>query len=88
MADVAESLVLYEYDGCPFCYRVRRFLGDVGMHIPGRDILRDPAARRELMEGGGRSTVPCLRIERGQEVRWLYESLDIIDYLQSRRQAC
>jgi len=28
--------------------------------------------------------VPCLRIERGEEVEWMFESMDIIRYLASR----
>jgi hypothetical protein len=28
--------------------------------------------------------VPCLRIERDGKVRWLYESLDIIEYLREQ----
>lgn len=84
VADPIESYVLYQYESCPFCYRVRRFLDHAGIQVESRDILRDPDARRALAEGGGRATVPCLRIERDGTVRWLYESLDIIDYLGRR----
>jgi len=77
-----EQYTLYQYDSCPFCHRVRRFIADQGIPVAMRDTLRDPQARRELIDGGGRSMVPCLRIERDGEVRWLYESLDIIDYLR------
>jgi glutathione S-transferase len=77
-----ERYVLYQYESCGFCHRVRQFLAEAGIEMEMRDTLRDPEARRELMEGGGRSTVPCLRIERDGEVRWLYESRDIIDYLR------
>ncbi len=84
IADAAESYVLYQYESCPFCYRVRRFLEHNGLQIETRDILRNPDARRALIEGGGRATVPCLRIERNGSERWLYESLDIIDYLSRR----
>ena len=66
---------------------MRQFLTEAAIDIPLRDILRDGEARRELIEGGGRATVPCLRIERDGEVRWLYESLDIIDYLRRREAA-
>ena len=83
-ADVAEEYLLYQYESCPFCYRVRRFLDDAGIRIETRDVLRDPEARRELLTGGGRATVPCLRIDRAGETRWMYESLDIIDYLRRR----
>lgn len=79
-----ESYVLYQYRGCPFCTRVRRFLNGRSVELPERDILRDPAAFRELLAGGGRSTVPCLRIESESGTRWMYESADIIDYLGSR----
>ncbi|MDZ7669750.1 MAG: glutaredoxin [Gammaproteobacteria bacterium] len=81
---MAETYTLYHYASCPFCARVRQFLDQAGIELPMRDILRDPAARRELIDGGGRATVPCLRIERDGTVRWLYESLDIIDYLKRR----
>ena len=81
---MTESYQLFQYDSCPFCYRVSQYLAGAGLDIPLRDILRDPSARNELMAGGGRTTVPCLRIERGGEVEWLYESRDIIDYFESR----
>lgn len=84
---MSESYQLFQYDSCPFCYRVRLFLADIGIDIPLRDTLRDPAARRELLEGGGRAMVPCLRIERDGEVQWLYESMDIISYLRAREPA-
>lgn len=79
---MAEQYTLYQYDSCPYCHRVRRFIAEHRIPVAMRDTLRDPQARRELMEGGGRSMVPCLRIERDGEVSWLYESLDIIDYLR------
>jgi len=79
-----ETYQLYQYDSCPFCYRVREFLRQAHIEMPMRDTLRDPLARRELVEGGGSGMVPCLRIEREGEVSWLYESLDIIDYLRQR----
>lgn len=79
-----ETYQLFQYDSCPFCYRVREFLREAGIEIPMRDTLQDAQARRELMEGGGSGMVPCLRIDRDGAVSWLYESLDIIDYLRQR----
>lgn len=39
----------------------------------------------DLITGGGKSQVPCLRIETGSgDVRWLYESIDIVRYLKTR----
>ena len=83
-AGMFEHYVLYQYPSCPFCQRVRSFLNQAGISIEMRDTLRDPEARRELVEGGGRATVPCLRIERNGDVRWMYESRDIIEYLKRR----
>ena len=78
--------VLYQYDTCPFCARVRYFLEAEGIDIPMKDTMRDPVAFRELLTGGGRATVPCLRIEDDAGgVRWLYESNDIVEYLAERR---
>jgi glutathione S-transferase len=82
-----ERHVLYQYESCPFCRRVLQFLAETRIRVEMRDILRDPEARRELVEGGGRATVPCLRIERDGEVHWLYESRDIIDYLRRQHAA-
>lgn len=80
----AEQYVLYQYATCPYCQRVLRFLAEAEVDLPLKDTLRDPAARRELIQGGGDSQVPCLRIERDGQVSWLYESLDIIAYLRQR----
>lgn len=85
---VTENYVLYHYDGCPFCDRVQRYLAKRGIVMPQRDILADPVARRELIAGGGRPTVPCLKITSADgAARWMYESLEIIDYLESRQAA-
>lgn len=77
-----EQYVLYQYAGCPFCHRVRAFLDRAGIEMPMRDTMRDINAFRELLAGGGRATVPCLRITGANgQTTWLYESNDIIEYL-------
>lgn len=77
------GLTLYHFPACPYCRRVQRALGKLGVEIEQRDILADPDNAAELMRGGGKRQVPCLRIEHGgQDDEWLYESADIIDYLQ------
>ena len=78
---MSESYVLFQYAGCPFCARVDRFLREFDIDIEYRDTLRDREAHAELVAGGGSSTVPCLRISSESGVRWLYESLDIMQYL-------
>ena len=80
--NTGEHHVLYQDPTCPFCTRVLRFLAASGIELPLRNTLQDAIAFRELLGGGGRATVPCLRIETEDgEVRWLYESADIIEYL-------
>ena len=79
-----ESYQLYKTDLCGFCYRVRDFAGQNGISLTLRDTMTDMEAFKELLQGGGKSTVPCLRIERGDEVSWMYESADIVDYLSSQ----
>lgn len=84
---MSEQYQLYKTDTCGFCFRVRAYAEQLGMDLPLRDINSDPQAFRELLQGGGRSMVPCLRIERaseaGAEVEWMYESMDIMRYLGS-----
>ena len=74
---------LYQDPTCPFCQRVLGYLSQRGKEIPQKDTLGDFDAFRELIKGGGRATVPCLRIEaENGEVTWMYESSDIIAYLE------
>ncbi|MCK0746012.1 glutaredoxin family protein [Chromohalobacter nigrandesensis] len=80
----AQYLALYHFEGCPFCTRVRRVLQRLNVELALHDINRDPEARQALITGGGKKTVPCLRIERDGAITWLYESRDIIDYLEKR----
>ena len=79
-----EALTLYQFRGCPFCIKVRRTLKRLSLPMQLKDAMNDPEARNELDIGGGRVKVPCLRIEEGNGVRWMYESNDIIAYLEQR----
>jgi glutaredoxin len=79
------ALTLYQYKACPFCVKVRRNMKRQSLPIETRDAKRNHSAREELLEGGGRLKVPCLKIEDSQgDVRWMYESKDIIGYLDER----
>ena len=78
------DLALYHYDSCMFCARVRKAIATLNLKIELRDVMRDAKHRRDLEQGGGRSTVPCLRIGRGEDAKWMYESADIIAYLAKR----
>ena len=83
---MSANYTLYQYESCPFCYRVRLFLDEAGITLPLKDTMMDQGAFVELIRGGGSRTVPCLRIEDSSgDVRWLYESLDIIKFLKERK---
>jgi len=80
-----KTLQLYQFRTCPFCIKVRRELNRLSLNIASRDAQHEPSARAELQQGGGKITVPCLRIERHNgEAQWLYESDDIIAWLRER----
>jgi glutathione S-transferase len=52
--------------------------------MPLKDILFHPDNNADLIAGGGKGQVPCLRIEsENGNVKWMYESIDIIRYLNS-----
>jgi glutaredoxin len=79
------DLVLYEFRTCPFCIKVRQEMRRLSLAIERRDAQHDGPHRDELVAGGGRAMVPCLKIaEANGEVRWLYESGAIIAYLRGR----
>jgi len=81
---VEESYQLFKTDLCGFCYRVRRWMEENGVDVPLRDINYDREAFQELLKSSGRTTVPCLRIERDGGVEWMFESADIMRYLGQR----
>lgn len=78
------GLALYQFKACPFCVKVRRECKRLGINLPLQDAKRDLRVRNELLEQGGKIKVPCLRIEQDNQVRWLYESSDIVSFLQQR----
>lgn len=78
----AQSLSLYQFEACPFCVKVRRAMKRQSVNFELRDAKNNETHRAELEQGGGRVKVPCLRIEKQGEVEWLYESSDIVQYLE------
>ncbi len=76
-----QQLALYQFDACPFCVKVRRTMKRNSLNIELRNAKTEPH-RQTLLDGGGRVKVPCLRIEKEGEVTWMYESNDIIQYLE------
>lgn len=78
------NFALYHYESCWFCGKVRRSIEALGLNIELRNIQTDENNYRELITRGGRSTVPCLRIDSPSGEQWMYESADIIAFLNSK----
>ncbi|OED36040.1 hypothetical protein AB834_03395 [PVC group bacterium (ex Bugula neritina AB1)] len=80
---LTQNLTLYEFRACPFCVKVRRKIRYLQLNIQTKDAKRDPIARQELSDNGGKIKVPCLRISKDDpQDTWMYESSDIIRYLE------
>ena len=78
-----KRLTLYHFETCPYCLRVRRAIRKLQLQIELRDLHKNPDWRDELSVGGGKRTVPCLRIKSPTtDIRWMYESADIVAYLK------
>ena len=78
-----KNLSLYQFNSCPFCIKVRRQVKRQSLNIPLLDAQHNQQNREELLKGGGKITVPCLKLVSDTgEVSWMYESSDIIQYLQ------
>mgnify|MGYP000054682380 FL=1 len=75
---MAHNLVLYHYDGCGPCRRVKDTLRELSLDIEWRDIHRSEEALNELLTIGKLQQVPCLFIDG----KPLYESADIIRWLR------
>ena len=80
----AAALSLYQFQACPFCVKTRRAMHRLNVRVTLHDAKNDPQAREQLLAGGGKIKVPCLRIEDADGTRWMYESSEIIAYLDQR----
>ena len=81
---LANTLTLYDLNSCPYSAKVRRHLKHLNVAITVKNLKRCHVYANELIAGGGRAQVPCLRIETAQGSRWLYESKDILAYLDKK----
>ncbi len=79
-----QGLTLYQFFACPFCIKTRRAIYKMNLPIIKRSASKGSPYRKELLLGGGKVQTPCLRIETENGVEWLYESSEIIKYLQQR----
>ena len=79
-------LKLYQFYACPFCVKTRRSIKRLNLKVETRNAQAEGEFRNELELNGGKIKVPCLKIEGAGEASWLYESNDIIKYLDERFQ--
>jgi len=80
----AKDLTVDQYKACPFCVKVRRSMKRAALPIETKDAKRCETRKEELVAGGGQLKVPCLKIEENGEEKWMYESKEIISYLNNR----
>jgi len=78
------AMSLYQFYACPFCIKTRRALYKLNLPMQTRDASAGSQFRDELLSGGGAVKVPCLRIEQDGKIQWMYESSEIIGFLQQR----
>ncbi len=72
------SLMLYHFEACPYCAKVRAAVKELGLELEMRDTREDEKFRNELVELTGRTQVPCLVIDG----KPMHESDDIVDWLR------
>lgn len=81
---ITSNMALYQFRACPFCVKTRRTFRRLNLEIETRDAVNDLQHRTELSEQGGKIKVPCLKIDENGTTEWMYESNEIIRYLDHR----
>lgn len=76
-----ESYALYHKVHCPYCQKVISVMKSKNLNIELRDTEKSSAFNKELISKGGKRQVPCLKITIDGKDIWMYESGDIIKYL-------
>ena len=79
------DLALYQFKTCPFCIKVRQEMRRLSLNVEQLDAQHEGPARTALLQGGGQTKVPCLKItDASGTSRWIYDSEKIIGYLRGR----
>ncbi len=78
-----KNLTIYQFEACPFCVKVRRFIWKNSLKINLKDAKKNKKFKSELVNEGGKHKVPCLKIvKKYSKTIWLYESTEIIKFLK------
>lgn len=75
---------LYYSRNCPASILVKRYFEKTGLHPVSKEVERVDAYRNELVNGGGESRVPCLRVRHGEQDSWIYSPEAILNYLEDK----
>ncbi len=76
-----ELLILYNLEISPFCRKVREKLNELNLDYHVKNVGKHSARRPELVDRGGKMMIPYL-VDPNTNVE-MYESDDIIDYLEA-----
>ncbi len=71
------QITLYYSPRCPYSQKVLSYMKEHDIHIPLKDVTKDPLAREELKKYGGHLIVPCLLVDHTP----IYNANDIIEWL-------
>lgn len=80
MTEPDEMLEVYQFEGCPYCSKVRKKLSQLGIDFIARQA--DKQERTRVKEVSGQRNVPVLKDPNTDTV--MPESDDIVDYLEER----
>ena len=80
MTEPDELLEVYQFEGCPFCSKVRQKMTDLGLDFIARQV--DPNDRSRVEEVSGQTNVPVL-VDTNTDTT-MPESDDIVDYLDEK----
>ena len=72
------SMILYHFESCPYCVKVRNAVSELAMELEMRDTRANDAYREELLSLTGKTQVPCLVVDG----KPMHESDDIVNYLK------
>jgi len=75
------GITLYELPGCPYCAKVIDTLEELGLEYDTVEVPRAHAERTEVKEISGQNGVPVI-VDEDHGVDGMYESDDIVDYLE------
>lgn len=80
-----QSIALYQFTTCPFCMKVRQEMQRLSLPIQRLDAQKDIKNRADLLNGSGKTKVPCLKItDQAGNTQWMTDSGAISTYLRGR----